>query len=143
MLDRKVKVRYCLGLDALGGIHNKKGALARGYRPRDFVREVDVARSIDKIKRICLSVMDIIHLDGVALDRDALLLLQIHGVQDLVLHVTLGKCVRYFKHPVGQGALAVVDMRNDAKVSCVFHRLYIIGAKIINIEKISLFLFNP
>ena len=44
----------------------------------------------------------------------------------------LRKGISYFQHPVGQGALTMVDMRYDAKVPSMFHRLYIIGAKIIN-----------
>ena len=76
--------------------------------------------------------MHIIHLDRMALDSDALLLLQIHGVQNLVLHIAFRKGIRNLEHSVSQGALSMVNMRNDAKVSCMFHLLYIIGAKIIN-----------
>ena len=56
-----------------------------------------------------------------ALDGDSLLLLKIHGVQDLVLHVACREGIRHLKHSVRQSALAMVDMRNDAKISCLLH----------------------
>ena len=67
-----------------------------------------------------------------ALDGDTLLLLKIHRVKDLVFHIASGQSVGDLQHSVGKGALAVVDMCNDAKVSCFLHRIRIIGAKITN-----------
>ena len=89
-----------------------------------------MTRSIDQVERIFLTLIIIIHLDGVALDRDALLLLKVHRVKDLVLHITRIQCIGHLQHSVCQSTLSVIDVRDDAKVSCVLHLKYIIGAKI-------------
>ena len=100
-----------------------------------------MARSVDQVERILLSLIIVIHLDRMALDRDALLLLKVHRVEDLILHITRIQRIRNLQHSVGKGTLSMVDMRNDAKVSCVLHLKCIIGAKIVNKENFSLFLF--
>ena len=61
------------------------------------------------------------HLDGVALDRDALLLLQVHVVQDLVLHVARRERLGELQQAVRQGALPMVDVRDDTEVPNVLH----------------------
>ena len=91
-----------------------------------------MARSVDQVEGILLSVIHVVHLDCVALDGDSLLLLQIHRVEDLVLHVTRCQRICNLKHSVGQGTLSVVDMRYDTKVSSLLHCKSIIGAKIAN-----------
>ena len=91
-----------------------------------------MTRSVNEIERVHFTVVHVIHLDRMALDGDTLLLFKIHGVKYLILHITLSKGICYFQHPVSQGTLTMVDMRYDAKISSMFHRLYIIGAKIIN-----------
>ena len=72
-----------------------------------------------------------------ALDRDALLFLKVHGVKDLVLHITRVEGIRHLQHSVGEGTFSVIDMRDDAKVSCILHRKCIIGAKIVNLTQIT------
>jgi hypothetical protein len=57
----------------------------------------------------------------VALDGNALLLLKIHRVKDLILHVTGRQGIGNLKHSVRQGTLAMVNMGYDAKISCSFH----------------------
>ena len=61
------------------------------------------------------------HLDGVALDGDALLLFQIHVVQDLILHIPGTQGAGKLDEPVGKGGLAVVYVCNDAKIADVVH----------------------
>ena len=76
------------------------------------------------------------------LDGDSLLFFKVHGVKDLIFHISGSQCVGYLQHSVRQGTLTVVDMCNDAKVSCFLHRIYINGAKITNYENFSVFLFE-
>ena len=91
-----------------------------------------MARSIDKVESILLTFIHIVHLDRMALDSNALLLLKVHGVKDLIFHITRIQCICNLEHSVREGTFSVVDMRNDAKVSCILHLIYIIGAKIVN-----------
>ena len=56
-----------------------------------------------------------------ALDRDAFFLLQIHRVEHLVFHFPLIERMRPLEHPVGQRALSVIDMGDDAEIPDVLH----------------------
>jgi hypothetical protein len=55
----------------------------------------------------------------VALDRDALLALEVHRVEELLLHLALLDRLRVLEQAVGKGRLAVVDVRDDAEVADV------------------------
>ena len=80
-----------------------------------------MARSVYQIQSIVLPPVFVVHLDGMALYSDALLLLQIHRVEHLGLHVPAAESMRQLYHPVRQGALSVVDMRYYAKIPGIFH----------------------
>jgi transketolase len=56
---------------------------------------------------------------------DALFLLQIHGIQHLCSHVTAVDGIGKFEQSVGQSALSVIYMCNDAEIPNVFH-LYLL-----------------
>jgi hypothetical protein len=62
------------------------------------------------------------HLDGVAFDGYAPFPFQVHVIKDLVLQILADDCAGEFQQPVGQGAFAMVDMGNDAKVSDPLHQ---------------------
>ena len=86
----KVGVGDRLCLDALSGVHDEHGALARGKRTRDLIGEVDVARRVNEVELVDLAVVRVVHdTDRVGLDGDAALALDVHGVQQLGLHVAL------------------------------------------------------
>ena len=98
----------------MAGIHNQNGAFAGGERARDFVSEIDVAGRIHQVELIGLAVLGVIvEADGLRLDGDAALALDIHRVEDLLLHVPVGDVAAQLNEPVGQGALAVIDMSNN------------------------------
>ena len=84
-----------------------------------------MSRSVDEVEKILLSLVCVLHLDGVALDCDAFFLFEVHVVKNLVLHVSCRQGLGELKKTVGQGALAVIDMCDDAEVSDVFHILQI------------------
>ena len=63
----------------------------------------------------------VFHLDGVALDGDAAFAFKVHIVKHLVDEFLVVKRMGEFQKAVGQGRFAVVDMRDDAKISDVFH----------------------
>ena len=121
MVNGHVEVGYGLRLHSLGGVHHQKCAFAAGYAAGDFVGEVHVARSVDEVELV-LSVSALVHhLYRVTLDCDALFLLQVHVVEDLILHVALRERAGEFEKPVGQGALAVVDVGYYAEIADVLH----------------------
>ena len=59
-----------------------------------------MSRSVNKVKDILLPLILVLHLDGVALDCDAALLLQVHVIEHLTLSNVYGMCI--FKQTVSQ-----------------------------------------
>ena len=109
-----------LRLDALSGVHDEHRALASCQRTRDLVGEVHVARRIDQVELIRLAVVGVIgHADGIGLDRDATLALDVHRVKQLRLHVALIDGMGELEDAVTDRGLAMVDMRNDREVADV------------------------
>ena len=73
--------------------------------------------AVDNGLEVLPVVCTIIEPDGARLDGDAALALEIHGVEDLVLHLALFDRVAFFKQPVGQRGLAVVNVGDDGKIA--------------------------
>ena len=121
MVNGHVEVGDGLRLHSLRGVHHQKCAFAAGYAAGDFVGEVHVARSVDEVELV-LSVSALVHhLYRVTLDCDALFLLQVHVVEYLILHVALRERTGKLEKPVGQRALAVVDVGYYAEIADVLH----------------------
>ena len=117
-VDREVGVRERLRLDALRRVHDEDRALAGLERPRDLVGEVDVAGRVDQVQHVLAAVVGHeAHARGLGLDRDAALALEVHLVEELVALLAVGERVRGVEQPIGQRALAVVDVRDDAEVA--------------------------
>ena len=77
-----------------------------------------MAGGVDQIKDIGFAVFGVIrHGDGVRFDGDAAFALQIHAVQQLILHVAERDGAGLFQNAVGQSGFAVVDVRDDAKIA--------------------------
>ena len=109
-------------LNTLCRIDEQQRPLAGGNTPTYFVAEIDVSRSVNQIEGIRLPVgVLVLHLDSVALDRDAPLALQVHIVQGLLLNIAVTDRTGELQQPVGQGRFPVVDVGNDAKIADVFH----------------------
>ena len=107
-----------LGLDALGGVDYQHGTLAGGKRARDLVGEVNVTRRVDEVELVGVPIVGIIgHADGIALDGNAALALDVHAVEHLRLKVTLLDGVGQLENSIADGGLAVVDVRNDGEVA--------------------------
>ncbi len=121
MLYCKIKVGDSLRLDSLSSINDQKRPLAGGNGTRHLIRKVHMPRSVDKVEHIFLTLIYIVHLNRVALYRNAFLFLQIHRIEHLILHLPRIESLGDFKHSVCKRALAVVYMRNDAKVSRILH----------------------
>ena len=76
-----------------------------------------MTRRVDEVELVGLSVVGIIHhAHGIRLDRDATLSLDVHGVEELGLHVPLVHRVGQLENAVGDRRLAVVDVGHDREV---------------------------
>ena len=81
--------------------------------------EIDMAGSVDEVEHVwgLLGLVD--HGDGRGLDGDATLPFEVHGIEQLLLRLTGGDGSGQLHEPVGQGALAMIDMGDDGEVSDV------------------------
>ena len=82
-------------------------------------------RRVNQVERKILAVQTIVHLNGVTLDGDTALALQVHVVEHLRLHVLARHGARVLEQTVGQRALAVVNVSHDAEVPYVFHLYFL------------------
>jgi len=115
--ERQVQVGERLRLDPLRCVDQQDGPFAGGQGPRDLVGEVHVSRGVDQVEHIPAAVgAGPGQPHGLALDGDAALALDVHPVQVLRPHLPLAHDAGELEHPVRQGGLAVVDMRDDAEV---------------------------
>ena len=88
LLHGEVDVGQRLGLDALDGVDDEERALGGGQAAGDLVGEVHVAGRVDQVEAVVAGgVGAVLHAHRASLDRDALLALQVHGVEELVGHV--------------------------------------------------------
>ena len=111
-------IRDGLRFDALAGIDNEQRAFARGKRARNFVGEIHVAGRVDQIQLVGVSVLrGVVQADAFRLDGDAALALEIHRVEHLLVHFALRKRAGHFEQTIGERGLAVIDVRDDAKIA--------------------------
>ena len=89
--------------------------------------EVNVSRCIDQIEHVCPAVETVGNGRPVGFDRDSHLALEFHVVEELIPHLSLADDTGVLEDPIGQRALSVVDVCDDAEVankSQVYHLLY-------------------
>ena len=121
MVQREISIGERLRFHALRCVHHQQRAFARLQAARNFVGKIHVAGRIDQIELIPVAVVGlVIEPDGMRFDGDAALALEIHRIEHLRHHFALRKRARGFQKPVGQGAFAVVDMRNDGEIPYEF-----------------------
>ncbi len=122
MVDRQVGVGQRLRFHPLRSVHHEERAFAGCHAAGDLIGKIDMSRRIDQIQDIILAVRRLVpETNGVGLDGNAPLPLEVHVVQDLVGaccgHFPVGKRSRVFENPVGECRFAVIDMGNNAEVS--------------------------
>jgi hypothetical protein len=77
-----------------------------------------MAGGIDHIQDVFLAVLRPVYGSaGLRLDGNSSLTLQIHVVQNLILHLAAGQKTGLLDDPVCQCRFTVIDMCNNAKVS--------------------------
>ena len=117
VLQGEVDVCEGLGLNALGGVHNQQRAFAGSQGAGDLVAEVHVTGRVDEVELVVAVAIGVGHPDGLALDGNAALALQVHLVHELLRHVTGADGSRDLQDAVCQGGLAVVYVGNDAEIA--------------------------
>ena len=118
LAQRQMDVGERLRLDALGGVHDEDRALAGLQAVADLVGEVDVAGRVDEVQAVRLAVLGgVLEADGAGLDRDALLALEVHRIEDLARHLPRVDRVRQLQQSIGQGGFAVIDVGDDREVA--------------------------
>ena len=107
-----------LGLDPLGRVDDEDRAFAGLQAVADLVGEVDMAGRVDEIQAVHQPVVGrVLEARRARLDRDPLLALEVHRVQDLARHLPGVDGVGHLEQAIGQGRLAVVDVGDDAEVA--------------------------
>ena len=82
-----------------------------------------MAGRVHQVQLVDLAVLRLVgQPDGLRLDGDAALALQVHVVEDLVGHLAVGERAGGLDQAVGQGGFPVVDMRDDREVADVVER---------------------
>ena len=119
VLDRQVGVRQRLGLDPLRRVDDEQRALAGLQRARHLVGEVHVPGRVDQVQLVPLPE----DAHGLRLDRDPALALELHRVEQLLLHVAVRDRVCHLEDAIGERRLAMVDVRDDREVAdfCLVH----------------------
>ena len=113
----EINISEGLRLNTLGRIDNEHSPVAGCERARHFIIKVDMARRVDQVEDIFLPVVrPVDRPDRLGLDRDPALPLEIHVVEDLLLHLTLGQESCHLDNAVREGGLAVVYMGYYTKV---------------------------
>ena len=128
-VHRQVDVGHRLGLDPLAGVHHQQRPLAGGQAPRDLVLKVDVAGGVDQVELVGLAVGGgVVEAHRLGFDRDPPLPLEVHLVEELIDPLPLGDRLALLEQPVGQRALAVVDVSDDREVSDQLFGGHLLGA---------------
>ena len=77
-----------------------------------------MAWGVDEVEHILLTIRRfVIHAGGLELDRDPPFPLQLHVVEELLLHIPIGHRAGVLQQTVGQRRLAMVDVGDNAKIS--------------------------
>ena len=118
LLERQIDVGERLGLNAFGRVDDEQGALGRCEAARDLVGEIHVARRVDQVQLDLLTGgRRVLHAHRARLDRDPLLALQRHAVEQLRRHIARVDRPGHLEQAIRQRRLAVVDMRDDAEIA--------------------------
>ena len=76
---------------------------------------------INEVQKILLAIVDVFHLNCMALDSNSPLPLEIHVVEHLILKFPFIYGIGSFKQAIGQGAFPMVDMCYDTEISDSVH----------------------
>ena len=122
VVERLIDVCKSLRFDALACVDHEERALARSQTAAHLIREVHMSWRVHQVELIKLAILrTVIEPDGLCLDRDPALFLDLHIVENLSLtrHFAVGHAAAKLDEPVRKRRFAVIDMRNDGEISDV------------------------
>jgi hypothetical protein len=106
-----------LRFDPLRGVDHEQRTLAGLQAAAHLVAEVDMAGRVDEVQAVFIAVCGrVLETNSARLDRDALLALEVHRIEDLARHLPALDRVGQLEQPIGERRLAVVDVRDDREV---------------------------
>ena len=76
-----------------------------------------MARRVDEVEFVDLTLVGVAHGHGGSFDGDAALALEIHRVEKLCACLARRDSLRLLKEAIGKGALAVVNVGDDGEVA--------------------------
>jgi len=84
-----------------------------------------VAWSVDQVQNIVVTIFGAVAQPYcLCLYSDTTFTLQVHLVQELLFHLSMVDCPCEFQYAVSQGALSVIDMGYDGKISDFVHIIH-------------------
>jgi hypothetical protein len=117
-LLRQVRVDDGLRFDALRSVDEQQRPFARLQGFQHLVVEVDVTGRVDQVQLVGDAVLgQVVHRHGARLDRDAAFALELHVVEQLLLHLPLLEGAGQLDEAVGERGLTVVHVGDDAEVA--------------------------
>ena len=128
LLLGQVVVGQRLRLDALRDVDQQQRALAASHGPFNFIMEVHMARRVHQVEQVLMPVVGVDHGGSLRLDSNASVPFHLQLVEILLGGVPRDG-VGDFEEAVGEGGLAVVDVRDDAEIADVLGG-YLIGAPV-------------
>ena len=118
MVHRRIGIGHRLRLDALKRIDQQHRPFAAGERPRDFVVKIDVPRRIDQVQLVLLSARSVYFIDtGWALIVMPRARSSAMSSSNCSFISRLADRAGEFQQPIGQRALAVVDVGDDREIA--------------------------
>jgi hypothetical protein len=82
-----------------------------------------VARSVDQVELVALAILGVVvHPHRGRFDRDAFFAFQVHTIQNLRGHIPFGDRPGSLEESIGERGFAVIDMRDDAKITNLLHK---------------------
>src|SRR4030043_1901112 len=98
---------------------------------------------VNQVENILLSVFSMIGKgNGLTLDGDPPLALDVHIIQDLILEVSLINQPRILNETVCKGRFSVINVCDDAKVSYVFHGKNVSVIKTVDVSRVRNWMNN-
>ncbi len=105
-----------MGLDTANSINNQNSPLTSSQRTGNFIRKINVARSINEVKEKFFFAQAVAQTGRGQFNGDPPLAFNRVGIQKLGLHFSRSDAMRKLQQSVGQGRFAVVNMGNNTKV---------------------------
>ena len=100
-------------MDTLGGINHQDSSFDSLKRAGNFIGKIDVAGSIDKVKRVALPL----HLDWSELNRNPFFTFKLHRVEQLRLHFASRNSASQLHHTISNRRLSMIDVSYDTEIA--------------------------